>query len=598
MYFPFVTTSPTSKDDAFTPKGMAVGGKQNGNNSDPALHKLLASLEQVCQKANSWEEDRAFLTELLQSKALQALVHIHTRISNLSGRELIPLNKDASSLAKKVFKVLQKSPIAEAEELSDLILSPHLKCLLEAHDIIARKEFQPLLPEVVHDAEEDEETVKIVQLVKSNEPLGATIKYNEIAKAITIARIMHGGAADRSGLIHVGDEVHEVNGIGLKGKAPRDVVSILEKSQDGTIMLKLVPGGNVAQPQESRVRVRALFDYDPMDDPLIPCQEAGLPFRRGQVLHVVSQEDPYWWQARREGNERCGSGRAGLIPGCSLQERRFAEMRTLNIESDDDSVLHSCSSPLKKEAKARKIKKVMYDVTDNEDFDRELIATYEEVAMLYPKPGFNRPIVLIGPPGVGRNELKRRLIASDPEIFRTTIPNTSRLQKPWEIDGRDYYFVNRAYMEEEIRKGKFIEHGEYKGNLYGTSIEAVRTIVNSGCVCVMNPHPQALKMLRTPELKPYIIFIKPPCLDVLKETRNRAAARSTFDENCSRGFTDDEFHEIVYLGHKIEFLYGHLFDMTIVNEDLTQAFFQLMTAVKCLEYEPQWVPASWVVASH
>ncbi|XP_064466026.1 MAGUK p55 subfamily member 7-like isoform X2 [Ornithodoros turicata] len=573
---------------------MAVGGKQNGNNSDPALQKLLASLEQVCQKADSWEEDRAFLTQLFQSKALQSLVYIHSRLSNLSGKELIPLSKDASSLAEKVRKVLQKSTAGEAEELSLLILSPHFKGFLEAHDVVARKDFHPTLPEVAHDALEDEETVKIVQLVKSNEPLGATIKYNDIAKAITIARILHGGAADRSGLIHVGDEVHEVNGISVKGKAPHDVVNILQ-SQDGTIMLKLVPGQEVVSAQESRVRVRALFDYDPMEDPLIPCQEAGLPFRRGQVLHVVSQEDPYWWQARREGNERCG--RAGLIPGCSLQERRFAEMRTLNFDSDEDSILHSCSSPLKKDAKPRKIKKVMYDVTDNEDFDRELIATYEEVAKWYPKPGFYRPVVLIGPPGVGRNELKRRLIASDPDRFKTTIPNTSRQRKPWEIDGKDYYFVNRAYMEEEIRRGKFIEHGEYKGNLYGTSIEAVRSIVNAGYVCVMNPHPQALKMLRTAELKPFIIFIKPPCLEVLKETRNRTAARSTFDENCSRGFTDDEFQEIAYLGQKIEFLYGHMFDMTIVNEDLTQAFFELMAVVKGLECEPQWVPVSWVVTS-
>lgn len=38
---------------------------------------------------------------------------------------------------------------------------------------------------------------------------------------------MHGGAADRSGLIHVGDEVIEVNGINVEGKTPGDVLSIL-----------------------------------------------------------------------------------------------------------------------------------------------------------------------------------------------------------------------------------------------------------------------------------------------------------------------------------------------------------------------------------
>ena len=46
--------------------------------------------------------------------------------------------------------------------------------------------------------------------------------------------------------------------------------------------------------RESRVRLRALFDYDPKNDPNIPCQDAGLGFARGDILHIVSQEDPFW----------------------------------------------------------------------------------------------------------------------------------------------------------------------------------------------------------------------------------------------------------------------------------------------------------------
>lgn len=66
----------------------------------------------------------------------------------------------------------------------------------------------------------------------------------------------------------------------------------------------------------------------------------------------------------------------------------------------------------------------MYDLDANDDFDREMIATYEEVAKLYPRPGVYRPMVLIGAPGVGRNELRRRLIARDPERYRSPVPCT------------------------------------------------------------------------------------------------------------------------------------------------------------------------------
>ncbi|CAN7990775.1 unnamed protein product, partial [Ixodes hexagonus] len=291
------------------------------------VQRLLASLEQVCQKAHGG--DLAFLASLLQDKALQALVHIHMKIVAFSNQGIAPSSCDASSCATKVvLHALSKCPMPEARELELLLGSAHLRALLEAHDAVARKDFVPSLGEAPCD--EDEETVRIVQLVKSNEPLGATIKFCEGAQAITVARILHGGAADRSGkacagLIHVGDQVHEVNGVSVKGRAPLDVVNLLQ-SQEGPITLKLVPGEEPLTSGERRLRVRALFAYAPERDPLIPCPEAGLPFCRGQVLHVVSVADARWWQARWDGER---SAPARLIPAPSLQERYALSVRPL-----------------------------------------------------------------------------------------------------------------------------------------------------------------------------------------------------------------------------------------------------------------------------
>lgn len=58
--------------------------------------------------------------------------------------------------------------------------------------------------------------------------------------------------------------------------------------------------------------------------------------------------------------------------------------------------------------------------------------------------------------------------------------DTSRPQKQGEQNGKEYIFVTRERMEQDIAAGKFIEFGEYKGNLYGTSSESVETIVNAG----------------------------------------------------------------------------------------------------------------------
>lgn len=57
---------------------------------------------------------------------------------------------------------------------------------------------------------------------------------------------MHGGAADRSGLISVGDEVIEVNGIPVEGKTPNDVLKILQTAES-TITFKLIPNEQKAQ---------------------------------------------------------------------------------------------------------------------------------------------------------------------------------------------------------------------------------------------------------------------------------------------------------------------------------------------------------------
>ncbi|XP_062546989.1 MAGUK p55 subfamily member 7 isoform X3 [Armigeres subalbatus] len=544
---------------------------------DPVISKLITSLKEADSLSD--EQDLGFLQNLLQSKELNALVNVHSKVAKINKDDRIaPLLSASMQVLLEVLELLAPrchiSPLCK--EIFHLLQTPHLQSLLFAHDAIAQKDFYPHLPEIPVEVDEDEETIKIVQLVKSNEPLcagaqsaepivGATIKTDEETGKIIIARIMHGGAADRSGLIHVGDEVIEVNNINVEGKTPSDVLSILQNSE-GTITFKLVPSDGKLDQRESKVRVRAYFDYEPENDPYIPCKEAGLGFIRGDILHIVSQDDSYWWQARKEGEK---TTRAGLIPSRALQERRILHDRTQKETNG--------------EAK-----------TENDDFDREMIATYEEVAKLYPRPSVYRPIVLIGAPGVGRNELKRRLVARDPEKYKSCVPYTTRPMRPGEVAGREYLFVSREKMESDIANGKFIEYGEYKGHLYGTSGESVKSIVNASSVCVLSPHYQALKSLRTAQLKPYIVHIRPPPFDQLKQTRTKARARSTFDESNSRGFTEEEFHEMIKSDERINFLYGHFCDDEIVNGDLTEAFEKLVNLANKSETEPLWAPASWV----
>ncbi|KTF89134.1 hypothetical protein cypCar_00003443, partial [Cyprinus carpio] len=119
-------------------------------------------------------------------------------------------------------------------------------------------------------------------------------------------------------LIHVGDELKEVNGITVDDKKPEEIIRILSQSQ-GAITFKVVPGiKEEAQSKEPKMFVKVLFDYNPAEDKAIPCKEAGLAFKKGDILQVMSQDDATWWQAKLEGD---GNLRAGLIPSKPFQER-------------------------------------------------------------------------------------------------------------------------------------------------------------------------------------------------------------------------------------------------------------------------------------
>ena len=68
-------------------------------------------------------------------------------------------------------------------------------------------------------------------------------------------------------------------------------------------------------------------------------------------------------------------------------------------------------------------------------------------------------------------------------MFLIQFQDTSRPKRDKEVDGREYYFVpSREQMERDIQNYLFIEAGEYGGNLYGTSVSAVREVANSVCL--------------------------------------------------------------------------------------------------------------------
>ena len=72
------------------------------------------------------------------------------------------------------------------------------------------------------------------------------------------------------------------------------------------------------------------------------------------------------------------------------------------------------------------------------------------------------------------------------------IPDTSRPQRPDERNGKHYHFVSREEMERGIESNSFVDYVFLDGHYFGTSINSICNVMNSGLTCILDLDPQVL----------------------------------------------------------------------------------------------------------
>ena len=478
--------------------------------------------------------------------------------------------------------------------------------------------------EVAYDQRQYYEELHRVTVQRRNgEPLGLTVKVE--GDCVVVSRIIDGGLADRTGQLDLGDIVVEVggqpcntvddlmHGVGRSGdritflikKTPPEDLKKLAISQTPSLRKQLNQKAN-AEEQKVLCYVKALFNYDPKEDGLHPCAEIGLMFFQGDILAIMNQDDPNWWQARLA---EC-PGPAGLIPSRELEERRKAYV---DKEADYSSKIGLCGT-----FTAKKKRKKMFQSRGSTQFDRAELSLYEEVVKL---PPFRRKtLVLIGANGVGRRTLKGKILDRNPDRFTTPIPHTSRPKRNEEDNGFRYWFVDRGDLEGAIRKHEMLEYGEHNGELYGTKLDSVREVVDSGRMCVLDCSPSALKLLHNSnEFMPFVVFLAAPGLDEMKPLYENgkmagaimASQRSLaeFERNSSlrhssrRGrtleslsslYVEEDVVRNLEESAKLQRAYCNYFDLVVVNESWEETYMKVMNALEDVEHESSWVPSKWV----
>ncbi len=167
-------------------------------------------------------------------------------------------------------------------------------------------------------------------------------------------------------------------------------------------------------------------------------------------------------------------------------------------------------------------------------------------------------IVISAPSGSGKTTICR-MLAKRLDNMELSISYTTRPRKRGEVDGNDYYFIKTEKFDKMVNSREFLEFASVYGQRYGTSREAVRSIVSRGKDAVLEIDVQGGKKVKQELPEAILVAVFPPDRRSL-ENRLIGRGRDSIDEVRARlQAADDEARELLS------------YDYLVVNDDLEEA---------------------------
>jgi guanylate kinase len=176
--------------------------------------------------------------------------------------------------------------------------------------------------------------------------------------------------------------------------------------------------------------------------------------------------------------------------------------------------------------------------------------------------------VLSSPSGAGKTTLSRLLIDRMPGL-RMSVSATTRPMRPGEVDGRDYFFVDKTRFEAMAAQGELLEWATVFDNRYGTPRLPVESALSAGQDVLFDIDWQGTQQLREKARADVVsVFILPPsAVDLEKRLHSRAQD----SDEVIRGRMSRASHE---MSHWAEY------DYIVINHEVDEAFAEVQSILK------------------
>ena len=142
-----------------------------------------------------------------------------------------------------------------------------------------------------------------------------------------------------------------------------------------------------------------------------------------------------------------------------------------------------------------------------------------------------KPLIILGPSGVGKDTIINMFLKKYPEIFYKLVSFTTRKIREGEKEGIDYFYITKEKFQEKKNENKLIGIQEYNDNFYASDKSKLDELMNKGeKIIILNYNIETANKVKD-ELDFNCIAILPPSED---ELRNRLKHRGTKPEEMEK----------------------------------------------------------------